>query len=153
MRFLQSGNLRADRPIRTLRRKLSAQLTKQYWRQSTRCRVDQHSDCPKIRWRDLRRDHANQLGACKSMDQAQPPMLPPEQAPARRSHCAQPRLSRRGIKGSYTRAFFNVPGAVNIDGDKGHGWSYTNELLVDDQNMTYHLNGMYSDLYIRENGQ
>jgi hypothetical protein len=77
--------------------------------------------------------------------------------PSKRQHVVPtapaPRLSRWGLKGSYTRAFFNVPGAVNIDGDKGHGWSYTNELLVDDQNMTYHLNGMYSDLYIRENGQ
>ncbi|WP_397605957.1 nuclear transport factor 2 family protein [Sphingorhabdus sp.] len=69
------------------------------------------------------------------------------------SHWIDMKANSRGIKGSYTRAFFNFPGAVNIDGDKAQGWSYTNELLVDDENMTYHLNGMYSDLYVRENGQ
>ena len=69
------------------------------------------------------------------------------------SHWIDMKANSRGTKGSYTRAFFNFPGAVNIDGDKGQGWSYTNELLVDDQNMTYHLHGMYSDLYVRENGQ
>jgi hypothetical protein len=69
------------------------------------------------------------------------------------SHWIDMKANSRGIKSSYTRAFFNFPGAVNIDGDKAQGWSYTNELLVDDENMTYHLNGMYSDLYVRENGQ
>jgi hypothetical protein len=69
------------------------------------------------------------------------------------SHWIDMKANSRGIKASYTRAFFNFPGAVNIDGDKAQGWSYTNELLVDDENMTYHLNGMYSDLYVRENGQ
>jgi hypothetical protein len=69
------------------------------------------------------------------------------------SHWIDMKANSRGIKGSYTRAFFNFPGAVNIDGDKAQGWSYTNELLVDDENMTYRLNGMYSDLYVRENGQ
>lgn len=69
------------------------------------------------------------------------------------SHWIDMKANSRGIKASYTRAFFNFPGAVNIDGDKAQGWSYTNELLVDDENMTYRLNGMYSDLYVRENGQ
>lgn len=69
------------------------------------------------------------------------------------SHWIDMKKNGLGIKGSFTRTFFNVPGAINIDGDKGQGWSYTNELLVDDKNMTYHLHGMYSDLYIRENGQ
>lgn len=69
------------------------------------------------------------------------------------SHWIDMKTNGRGIKGCYTRAFFNAPGAINIDGDKGYGWSYTNELLVDDHNMTYHLHGMYSDLYVRENGQ
>jgi hypothetical protein len=69
------------------------------------------------------------------------------------SHWIDIKTNGLGIKGSFTRTFFNVPGAIHIDGDTGQGQSYTNELLVDDTNMTYHLHGMYSDLYVRENGQ
>jgi len=57
-----------------------------------------------------------------------------------------------GLKGRNTRLFQNNPAAMMIDGDHGYGWSYTNELLVDDQHMTYHLNGLYADRYIREDG-
>ena len=57
------------------------------------------------------------------------------------------------ITGSYTVCYFSILGAVNVASDIAGGWSYTNELLVDDNNMTYHLNGMYSDQYVRENGQ
>ncbi|WP_221792284.1 nuclear transport factor 2 family protein [Aquisediminimonas sediminicola] len=57
-----------------------------------------------------------------------------------------------GLKGRNTRLFQNQPAAIMIDGDSGYGWSYTNELIVDQQNMTYHLNGLYADRYIREDG-
>jgi len=53
------------------------------------------------------------------------------------------------IAGWYNRDFSHNKWA-NL---KGSGQSYTNELLVDDTSMTYHLHGMYSDLYVRENGQ
>lgn len=58
-----------------------------------------------------------------------------------------------GIKGSNTRAYDSVPGAIKISGDVGEGWSYTHELLVDEKNMTYHLHGLYSDRYVREEGE
>lgn len=61
--------------------------------------------------------------------------------------------SGRGSKGTYTRAYSSTLGALYVNGDTGEGWSYTNELLVDDNNMTYHLSGMYSDRYVREHGQ
>lgn len=61
--------------------------------------------------------------------------------------------SSKGIKGSHNRLFLQSPGSIVISGDEGQGWAYTSELIVDDNNMTYHLNGMYSDRYVREDGR
>lgn len=59
----------------------------------------------------------------------------------------------RGIKGANTRLFLQSPGSIEVHGDEGEGWAYTSELLVDHNHMTYHLNGIYSDRYLREEGQ
>lgn len=61
--------------------------------------------------------------------------------------------SNRGIKGANTRLFLQSPGSIVVTGDEGKGWAYTSELIVDHNNMTYHLNGMYSDRYVREEGR
>ncbi len=61
--------------------------------------------------------------------------------------------SGKGIKGANNRLFLQSPGSIVINGDEGEGWAYTSELLVDHNNMTYHLNGMYSDRYVREDGR
>lgn len=58
-----------------------------------------------------------------------------------------------GMKGAYTRLFLNTPGSIVISGDEGEGWAYTNELIVDHKHMTYHLNGIYTDRYVREDGR
>jgi SnoaL-like domain len=61
--------------------------------------------------------------------------------------------SGHGEKGSNTRLYLSQPGAIVLSGSEGRGWTYTTELLVDDQNMTFHMNGLYSDLFIREDGR
>lgn len=69
------------------------------------------------------------------------------------SHWVHIMKHSKGIKGSNTRLFLQFPGSIKVSGDSGAGWAYTSELLVDDNNMTYHLNGMYSDQYVREDGR
>lgn len=58
-----------------------------------------------------------------------------------------------GEKGSNLRLHLSQPGAINATSSEGSGWTYTTELLVDDEHMTFHLNGLYSDLFIKEGGR
>jgi hypothetical protein len=57
------------------------------------------------------------------------------------------------LKGPNLKLFTSFPGALNIDGERAHGYVYTNELLADDDGHVTRLSGRYDDSYICRHGR